>query len=300
MIQLTSAEDLLKIKLFGGIESVRPEERQDLFDYISNCPRFSYNAGDVVLSKGESNHRMLIILRGTLSICLESPTDEPIAVLEAGEFVGEFSMIDRQPASAFVVADAETEVMAVDFSAFMGMVKRSAAVTVNLMFSLVQRLRQGNQHLTKSRALRSHFEEQIYQDGLTEAYNRYWLDTHLCELIDQCRNKDWPFSLMMVDVDHFKSFNDTYGHQTGDIVLVSVAQALREQVRETDYVVRYGGEEFTVILPRTDREIALMIAERLRESIESLQLSDADGDLFQASLPLLASPACRQATKPPP
>jgi diguanylate cyclase (GGDEF)-like protein len=76
----------------------------------------------------------------------------------------------------------------------------------------------------------------------------------------------------MIDVDHFKNFNDTYGHQAGDRVLHAVAQLFDEHVRKVDYVARYGGEEFAVIVPSTPREGLLYLAERLRSGVEAVRV----------------------------
>jgi two-component system cell cycle response regulator len=73
--------------------------------------------------------------------------------------------------------------------------------------------------------------------------------------------------VLMTDIDHFKTVNDTYGHPAGDVVLRGVAQMLREQARDTDVVARYGGEEFAVVMPETDLGGAQVIAERLREAV---------------------------------
>jgi diguanylate cyclase (GGDEF)-like protein len=81
----------------------------------------------------------------------------------------------------------------------------------------------------------------------------------------------------MIDVDHFKKFNDTYGHPMGDQVLVKVGQALRTQVRPTDHVARYGGEEFLVILPDTTASSVATVAERLRTAIHAIELAQPDG-----------------------
>lgn len=81
----------------------------------------------------------------------------------------------------------------------------------------------------------------------------------------------------MVDIDHFKLFNDTYGHQIGDQVLKKVAKSIQNTVRSNDIVSRYGGEEFTVIMPETSYEGALVVAEKIRKAIEELTIPYNDG-----------------------
>lgn len=110
--------------------------------------------------------------------------------------------------------------------------------------------------------------EQALRDTLTGLYNRRFLIEHLDYLFNVSRRTGRPVSAIMVDIDHFKRFNDRYGHLEGDVVLRTVAHVIEANVRGTDTVVRYGGEEFTVILPETDRKEATLVAERLRRAVE--------------------------------
>ncbi|OHB29441.1 MAG: diguanylate cyclase [Desulfuromonadaceae bacterium GWC2_58_13] len=109
-------------------------------------------------------------------------------------------------------------------------------------------------------------------DGLTGLYNQRQFRLMLKEEMVRARRYDKPLTLLMFDVDNFKSFNDTYGHFKGDKALVAVAEILRESMRECDMVFRYGGEEFIAILPETGLDFALKAAERARKSIETLSV----------------------------
>ena len=106
------------------------------------------------------------------------------------------------------------------------------------------------------------------QDGLTGLKNHRAFQDRLADEVARARRYDAPLSLVMLDVDHFKLYNDTFGHPAGDQVLLKVAEKLREAVRESDYAARYGGEEFVLILPQTDTDGAVQIAERCRVALE--------------------------------
>jgi len=115
-------------------------------------------------------------------------------------------------------------------------------------------------------------------DGLTELYNhRYFQDT-LKKQIEISKRYEQPFSLIIVDIDFFKKFNDTYGHQAGDAVLRQVADTLKKNSRATDIVCRYGGEEMSIILPNTNTEDALFNANRLNKAVaeREFQLNATD------------------------
>ncbi|HEY2825885.1 MAG TPA: diguanylate cyclase, partial [Gemmatimonadales bacterium] len=124
---------------------------------------------------------------------------------------------------------------------------------------------------------RSKLEHLSITDGLTGLANR----RHLMELLDQevkrlDRTKS-PCTLLMIDVDHFKKFNDSYGHQAGDAALARVGKVLKECTRDVDRAGRYGGEEFAVLLPETDLAKALVVAERIRERMEAESLTVKGG-----------------------
>jgi two-component system cell cycle response regulator len=105
-------------------------------------------------------------------------------------------------------------------------------------------------------------------DGLTGVYNQRTFQERLSQEIARADRYSRPLSVLMIDVDHFKVYNDTYGHPQGDIVLQDLARLLQEMSRTSDTVARYGGEEFAIILPETDRVGAQKISQRLCEQVE--------------------------------
>lgn len=105
-------------------------------------------------------------------------------------------------------------------------------------------------------------------DGLTGLYNHRQFTQLYAREVSRAERYGTPLSLVMMDVDNFKKFNDTYGHPAGDQVLITVGEILRKTLREVDLPCRYGGEEFIALLPETDLEAALLVAERVRHGIE--------------------------------
>ncbi len=109
--------------------------------------------------------------------------------------------------------------------------------------------------------------EMAVTDGLTGLHNRRYMESHLTTLAEQASQRGKSLALMMLDIDYFKSINDSYGHDAGDDVLREFALRIRKAIRGIDLACRYGGEEFVIVMPETDLHIAGMVAERLRRAI---------------------------------
>ncbi len=121
------------------------------------------------------------------------------------------------------------------------------------------------------------------RDPLTGISNRAVLDQSLPREIGLARRNGMPLSLLMLDIDHFKNINDTWGHSTGDVVIKEIARAISDAVRDSDLVCRYGGEEFSVLLNNCQQESAAILAERVRDIISKLTCRDADGNIIKVT-----------------
>ena len=119
-------------------------------------------------------------------------------------------------------------------------------------------------------------EDRASHDGHTSLHNRSHLETALPQYFEVAVRTDHPLSVIFLDIDRFKSVNDTYGHQAGDVVIANVAMVLRSAMRSDDLVARYGGEEFVCILPNTGESGAMHVAERIRASIAACKHKIAD------------------------
>lgn len=112
--------------------------------------------------------------------------------------------------------------------------------------------------------------QQAMRDTLTGALNRAAFDTMLEKEIDIVKRHNNPLSLLVLDIDHFKKINDTFGHAMGDNALRAMVNRINEKIRSSDILFRYGGEEFTIVLSNTDSDGALLLAGRIREAIEEM------------------------------
>ena len=151
------------------------------------------------------------------------------------------------------------------------------AVRIKTMLRLVRRLDQ--------------MKAQALIDELTGVYNRRYLEGHLGVKFGEAKRYRHPFSFILLDLDHFKKVNDTLGHPFGDLVLRQTAGLIRAQMRGEDMLTRYGGEEFAIILPHTDLEGAVILAERVRLSVAEYRFVQGENQIrITVSLGLAAFP----------
>jgi diguanylate cyclase (GGDEF)-like protein len=127
------------------------------------------------------------------------------------------------------------------------------------------------------------------RDELTGLYNRRELNRVLLEEVDRYRRYGRRASLVLVDIDHFKLVNDTHGHPAGDAVLRQVAEVMQSQLRTTDRIARFGGEEFAVILPETTPAVAYSVAEHLRKSLASMRCRYQSNEGDSIEIPITVS-----------
>ena len=118
--------------------------------------------------------------------------------------------------------------------------------------------------------------EMAVKDALTGLYNRRYMETHMASHVKAAAEKKLPLSILILDIDHFKNVNDTYGHDGGDEILKEFAKRIEDNVRRIDLPCRMGGEEFVVIMPETDQALALSVAERIREVVAMKPFHIAD------------------------
>lgn len=134
--------------------------------------------------------------------------------------------------------------------------------------------------------LRQH--ESLYRratrDALTGLHNRQQIDEFLTKEVDEARKRRVRFCFMLLDIDHFKKINDTYGHAVGDMALRHLANLLGRESRETDFLARWGGEEFAVVLTETSPEEALPVAERIRTAVQSSPLNADDNTAVRMTI----------------
>lgn len=235
---------------------------------LGACGAVELPAGTTLLAPGDHNASLFLVTAGRLLVYLEDPSGKHYLALEAGDCVGEMSFIDGRPASAHVLASTDSCVVEVGAEQVWTLVDGTPEFARNLLRVLASRVRNDNAHLQRSFHLQHEYEQAAKTDLLTGVHNRRWMNELFPRQIARSEHAGQPLAVVMADIDHFKRLNDTCGHATGDVVLKAVARRLSDTLRPTDFLVRYGGEEFVALLPGATADTARVAAERVRRAIE--------------------------------
>ncbi|MFN2308522.1 MAG: diguanylate cyclase [Gammaproteobacteria bacterium] len=265
------ADTLAQVPIFKG-------ECRELLDVLVARCSLQHVAPDTpLLNPRQASDRAYVILQGQVEVRLGRHAERAIATLGPGQCIGEMSVIEDVAPSATVVSLSACTVVAIEGAALRELLEHSRVLARNLLRILARRLRKDNTLVRQSLERQAVSELHARLDPLTGLFNRRWLEETLPEVFQRHRAEGAPLTLMMLDIDQFKSFNDLHGHLAGDQVLSRVANLLQLHIRGGDEAVRFGGEEFLVILPETTTATAQGIATRLRETIGLLALCDRAG-----------------------
>jgi diguanylate cyclase (GGDEF)-like protein len=261
---------LAGLDLFRG---VRPEDVQDL---LQKCDRQDVQTGELLLSPGSRNEYVFVVLSGSLNVHVGSP-DAPIVVtMVAGSCAGEMSIIEDRDPSAYVVAAEPTHLLVIHQTILWDMVDASHEFSKNLLVVLSERVRSHNHFIAASFGNLQKFERNATTDALTGLSNRHAMEETFPREVARCLQSNQPVSMIMIDVDRFKSFNDKFGHVAGDRALSAVAHVLTKHFRPRDHLVRFGGDEFAVLLPGISETEALLVAERVRDAVSGSTRGSTD------------------------
>jgi diguanylate cyclase (GGDEF)-like protein len=260
----TSGYTLEQVQLFQGAahDSIAP--------LLAACPVVRLAQDEPVAEAADRQGCLYVVLRGALSVMqadVRPGSDRVMSKVLPGECVGELSVLDHGAPPDQIAALEVSDVLAVPADILWRLIDESNGVARNLLRLLSFRVRAANAQLRRRQKVGEFYRQLSMVDGLTSLHNRAWLDDRLPVLISHAYASGEPLSLIMIDIDHFKRFNDDYGHQTGDTALITAAKAVSSTLRPSDFAARYGGEEMTVLLPGTNEQAARVVAHRLCEQV---------------------------------
>ena len=267
---LEAVDALGELRLFAGVDL---SKFSDVF--AASCTR-ELTPGESLLEKGQENTNMFVLLDGRLSVHTQ-PDGDAIALLERGDIIGDMSIVTGQPTSAFVRADTYARLLEMSGPTLWQLFDNCPAFARNLLRIYARRLAHLNLVINSAQQLQQEYRVHATTDPLTGLYNRRWLNESLAFEISRAQLRKRPLTVLVVDIDHFKQYNDRYGHVAGDQALKAVAEAVLIALRGSDMAVRYGGEEIVVVLPGADIEEGDKVAGRLHHAVAEQPIVAHDG-----------------------
>jgi diguanylate cyclase (GGDEF)-like protein len=237
----------------------------------------------MLFREGDQGRELYIVTSGKVATALRLSDGKERVIKEftAGDFFGEMSIYENTPRSATCYTKTKSTFYTLLAEDFFHLIGSRPFIAIKIMFRMLnvttQRLRDTSEFISDMVMWGERATKRAITDDLTGVYNRRFLDDALEDHFETAKNSDKPLSLVMVDLDYFRAINETYSNKVGDQVLREVTDVFRRNLRSTDIIARYGGDEFTFILPDTGRDKARRIAQKIRRGVELLKTLEKVG-----------------------
>lgn len=231
-----------------------------------------------LFGEGEEGEELFMVRRGSVSATVGLPDggQQEVARFGEGDFFGEMSIFERAPRSATCTAEAGTDLYRLSERDFHGLLKGDPDIAIKVMYEMLRitsgRLENTSGFLGDLVRWGESARKRAVTDEFTGLFNRRFLDESLSGMFQRAKSSNQPLCLVMLDLDRFNSINQEYGQAVGDEVIAAVIPVFHSVYRETDVLCRYGGDEFTFVLPNTDAETARRLSEEVRRGVETLDI----------------------------
>jgi len=260
---------LKNTKIFCGLEE--PE-----LNILVSCMRpVHFEKGETVFREGDEGDTMYVILDGliNISVLLADGKELSLANMEKGNFFGDMAIIENAPRSATCKAVQACGLIALSRSDFYGIIHKHPGTALKILYRMMnimaERFKTSGAVLSEMVRWGEGARKKAITDAFTGLFNRRFLDESFGTSISRARRTAKPLSFVMIDMDHFGKINKEYGEAFGDQVILEAVKIYKESFRKTDILTRYGGDEFSFILPDTDRKkakrLCAVMAGRLRK-----------------------------------
>lgn len=258
-----------------GIQLFEGTDHRAIAGALADCPVLRVKHGQNLENPKTKGPVLHVVLHGALNVARApasnatggSGAESAVLKVLPGECVGELSVLDEEASTDQLTALMDSDVLVIESEKLWKLVDESNGVARNLLRLLSFRVRAAGAQARRNRKVGEFYRQLSLVDALTGLQNRTWLNEHLPTMVENAHIVGSPMAVIMVDLDHFKQFNDMHGHVSGDHALQVAARVIRDGLRPTDFAARFGGEEMLVILPATQQKSALMVAQRLRDRL---------------------------------
>jgi diguanylate cyclase (GGDEF)-like protein len=263
---------------------------------ISRMRRLRFEEGTIVFREGEQGEDLYVILNGMIntSMLLADGTEFFIANIEKGSFFGEMAIIENAPRSATCKAAQSCDLLSLSRRDFYDIIRLYPAMALKILHCMLnimsERFKAAGAALSEMVRWGEDARKKAITDEFTGLFNRRFLDESFGTHISHALGIGKPISFVMIDLDHFGMTNKKYGEAFGDQVILEASKAFKESFRETDILARYGGDEFSFILPDTDAKKAKTLCKTMAERLRALRFSGHPEFTLTLSVGIAAAP----------
>lgn len=276
------------LKTVNIFSSLSEKEIQTLLPFLH---LMEVDEGKTIFNEGEDGHELFIVRSGrvAISIKLSDGRKKELAEFLPGDFFGEMSIFDSAPRSATCYTKERSRLFTLRAGDFFSLMKHHPSIALKAMHSMaritLERLHNTNAFISDMVHWGEEARRRAITDEFTGAYNRRFLEEALENNFELVRNRGEKLSFIMVDLDHFRSINDLYGHSMGDRIIMEVVSVFKKYLRSNDILARYGGDEFAILMPQTDLEQAKNIAEDICREVACIPfLKDPVGEITNITI----------------
>lgn len=272
-----------RIGTLSRVEAFSLLTPQDL-SLLAPCLRpVRAGAGEVLFREGDPGDALFIVVSGRVALSIRLPDggSRELAAFGPGAAFGEMSIFERAPRSGTCTAAEPSELYALPAQEFFGLMERAPATANRVMFRLLNiitsRLRRTRGLVSEMVLWGEHASRRAVTDERTGLYNRRFLEDTLESYLAEARGTGRPLAFVMSDLDRFRRINETYGTEAGDRAILAAAEAVRAELGNGGAAVRYGGDEFVLILPGATKDDAISLCGRIRGRLRACPVPAGPG-----------------------
>jgi len=264
---------LSKLEIFSGYDNGDLEILEKYFKIKK------YNVEETVINPGEIRKELFIVLSGRIFSTLKLPgsIDRKHVEYNPGDAFGELSMFGNKPVFDSYTASDKSELLVIEEKDFLELIETTPECSIKLISKLlshtITEFRKSSRFLADVVEWGEKASRRVITDELTGLYNRAFLDDALENFFYISQSNSKPLSFLMLDTDNFRTINEIIGHDAGNGVIIEFAGIIKRVISKHGIMARYGGDEFSILLPETDLKSAMEIAEQIRASVETFNFS---------------------------
>ncbi|MCL1818365.1 MAG: diguanylate cyclase [Spirochaetaceae bacterium] len=281
---------LKKTLIFSGLEE------HELANLVARMKRESFARGETVFREGEEGEDLYVILKGTIrtSMLLADGKELFIANIEKGNFFGDMAIIENAPRSATCTALEPCDLLSLSRKDFYDIIhlypNMALKILDHMLSTLASRFKDAGAALSEMVRWGEDARKKATTDKVTGLFNRRFFDESFNTCISRARGAGKPMSFVMIDMDRFGTLNKKYGEAAGDQVILAAVKVFKESFREKDILARYGGDEFSFILPDTDSRAAKKLCENMADRLRQIRISACPDEVITLSIGIAAVP----------